>query len=46
MKQIRKEEMDKEIKETQEELDKIMQKMQQEGQGIWRYDWPMKRKVK
>jgi hypothetical protein len=45
-KKIRKEEMDKELKETREELDRLMQKMQQEEQGRWRYEWPMKRKVK
>jgi hypothetical protein len=40
------EEMDKELKETQERLDRLMQKMQQEAQGSWRYEWPMKQKVK
>jgi hypothetical protein len=45
-KKMRKEEMDKEIKETRERLDRMMQKMQQEAQGSWRYEWPMKQKVK
>jgi hypothetical protein len=48
-KRMRREEMDKELKETREELNRLMlkwKKMQQGEKGRWRYEWPMKKKVK
>jgi hypothetical protein len=44
--QVRKEKKDKELKEMREELNRLMLKMQQEAQGRWKYEWPLKRKVK
>jgi hypothetical protein len=38
--------MNKELKETQERLDRLMLRMQQEERGSWRYEWPIKQKVK
>jgi hypothetical protein len=45
-KQMRKEEMDKELNETREELNRLMLQWQRMQQGSWRYEWPMKGKVK
>jgi hypothetical protein len=41
-----KEDMDKELKETIEKIDMLMQKMQQEAQRSWRYESPLKKRVK
>jgi Spy/CpxP family protein refolding chaperone len=40
------ENMDDELKETPERLDRIKQIMYQEAQGSWRYECPMKKNVK
>jgi hypothetical protein len=47
-KKMSREEMDKEIKETREELNRLMLKWMNatREKGRWRYEWPMKRKVK
>jgi hypothetical protein len=48
-KKMSREEMDKELKETREELNRLMlkwQSIQQGEKGSWRYEWPMKKKVK
>jgi hypothetical protein len=39
-------EKDKELKEILEELNRMMLKMQQEVRGSWRYEWPLKLKVR
>jgi hypothetical protein len=36
-------EMDKEIKEIREKMERLTMRMQQESQVHWRYDWPMKK---
>ena len=38
--------MDKELEEIRAELDRLMLKMQQEAHISWKYEWPLKRKVK
>jgi hypothetical protein len=48
-KNMNREEMDKELKETREELNRLMlqwKRMQQGEKESWRYEWPMKKKVK
>jgi hypothetical protein len=45
-KQKIKAEMDKELKEIRAEMDRLMLNMQQESQVHWRYEWPMKKKIK
>jgi len=41
-----KDRMDKQFKETREELDKLMIIIKQEEKGSWRYEWPTKKKVR
>jgi hypothetical protein len=36
----------KELEKVRAEIEKMMLKMQQEAQGGWTYEWPLKRKVK
>jgi hypothetical protein len=44
-KQISRAHMDKELKETREEMEKLMLKMHQVEQGGWRYEWPLRRRA-
>jgi hypothetical protein len=45
-KQKRKVDMDQELKEIREEMERLTLKMQQEAKVHWRYEWPLKRKAK
>jgi hypothetical protein len=45
-KKTRKEKMDKELNDTKEDLNRLTLQWKRMQQGIWRYECPMKGKVK